>query len=259
MEEKKYTVLTYNIGGYELMKEIEYKSPNAEYLYITDDRSLTSSTWEMVYVDNPHPEDNFDLCYDIRFNPFKYAHTDIVLRIDGSMQVIGNTDELIDRFNDGGYDICLCIHPVRNTLLEEYRCWCACRGYKPEQANKILSFMANYEGYDVKNYRGLYQYNFMIQRKNKINLDLNSFTLSLLKYLAEDGKQIERLDQTVGSFVINKYFQNLNIMAVDNRIGYSKYFAWHYHNSNIKFPIPEPPIEPYLFNSPVDTNIIEYS
>ena len=259
MEEKKYSVLSYDIGNYEILKEVKYKSPNAEYLYITDDRSLTSSTWEMVYVDNPHPEDNFDLCYDIRFNPFKYAHTDIVLRIDGSMQVIGNTDELIDKFNEGGYDICLCIHPVRNTLLEEYRCWCACRGYKPEQANKILSFMANYEGYDVKNYKGLYQYNFMIQRKNKINFDLNSFTLSLLKYLAEDGKQIERLDQTVGSFVINKYFQNLNVMAVDNRIGYSKYFAWYAHNSNVKFPTPDKPIEPYLFNSPVDTNIIEYS
>ncbi|MBQ3414526.1 MAG: hypothetical protein IJH39_04095 [Clostridia bacterium] len=255
---KNYAVLTYNIGGYELMKEIKEKSPNANYYYVTDDRTLTSSTWEMIYVDNPHPEDNFDLCYDIRFNPFKYVKEDIVIRIDGSMKVIGNTDELIDMFNAGNYDISLCIHPGRNTMFEEYKTWCACRGYKPEQANRCLSYMANMEGYDVVNYKGLYQYNFMIQRKNKVNLDLNRMTLAVLKYLAEDGKQIERIDQTIGSFILNKYFAgNINVMAVDQRIAFSKYFEWYAHHSNMKFGKAGNLIQPYLFNQPIEVTEIE--
>lgn len=259
MDTKKYTVLTYNIGGYELMKEIEYKSPNAEYLYITDDRSLTSSTWEMVYVDNPHPEDNFDLCYILRFFPFDFVNTDIVLRVDGSMSIDGDTDEIIKVFNEGNYDTALCIHPVRRTIYDELLVWCQYRGYPVEQANKVLSFMANYEGYDVKNYQGLFQYNFQIQRKNKVNLDLNEMIHSLLRYLADDKHQVERIDQTVASFVINKYFQDkLKILPVDNRIAYSRFFSWYQHNSNIKYPVPDDMIEPYMFNKPVDTNLIKY-
>lgn len=258
-DKKKYSILTYNIGKYELMKEVKYKSPNAEYIYVTDDRSLTSSTWQMVYVDNPYPEDPFYLCYDIRFNPFKYVNTDIVLRIDGSMQVIGNTDELIDIFNAGGYDSCNVIHPVRNTIYDEMVVWCQCRGYSVEQANRVLSFMANYEGYDVKGYKCLFQYNFQIQRNNKVNNDLNSMIHSLLRYLAEDKHQVERVDQTVASFVINKYFQNrIKILPVDQRIAFSKYFSWFAHKSDYKFPHCGELIEPYMFNEPIDTNTIDY-
>ena len=255
---KEYSILTYNIGKYEKIKEVKYKSERAEYILVTDDRSFTSNTWNVVYVDNKHPEDNFDLCYDIRFNPFKYVNTDTVIRIDGSMEVIGNTDELIDVFNEGNYDISLVMHPVRDNIFDEYVTWCKYRGYSVEQANYILNFMLKYEGYDVKGYKGLYQYNFMIQRNNKINNDLNSLTLSLLKYLAEDGKQIERLDQTVGSFVINKYFNHLKVLPVDNRIAYSKYFSWYAHNSDNKFPDPDIQTKGYLFNKEVDTNTIQY-
>ena len=259
MEEKKYSVLSYDIGNYEILKEVKYKSPNAEYIFVTDNTGLTSSTWDIKYVENPYPEDPFYLCYDIRFNPFKYVNTDIVLRIDGSMQVDGNTDELIDIFNAGGYDTCNVIHPVRNTIYDEMVVWCQCRGYKPEQANRVLSFMANYEGYDVKGYKGLFQYNFQIQRNNKVNNDMNSMIHSMLLYLAEDGKRIERIDQTVASFVINKYFQSrIKILPVDQRIAFSKYFSWFAHKSNYKFPDYGELIEPYMFNEPIDTNTVDY-
>ena len=36
----KYSVLTYNVGGYEKIHEIKEKSPNAEYIYVTDDPTL---------------------------------------------------------------------------------------------------------------------------------------------------------------------------------------------------------------------------
>lgn len=253
-----YTILSYNIGNYEILKEVKEKSPNAHYVYVTDNTGITSNTWDVVYVENKHPEDNFDLCYDIRFNPFRYTDDDIVIRIDGSMEVIGNTDELIDIFEEGGYDISLCIHPGRNTMLEEYKTWCAVRGYSTAQANKCLTFMANQEGYDVVNYKGLYQYNFMIQRRNKVNMDINRMTLALLKYLAEDGKQIDRLDQTLGSFIINKYFSDrIKVMAVDDRIAFSKYFQWYAHHSDVKYRFSDKLIEPYLFNNPVKVLDIE--
>lgn len=256
---KKYTVLSFNIGNYELPREIKVKSPNAEYIYVTDNKNVVSKTWDVRYVDNIHPEDNFFTCWQIRYNPFNYASTDIVLRIDGSMEVVGDTDELIDYFNSNqGYDIGLCIHPYNNNIHDEYDLWCGIRGYSREQADKVLSYMES-TGYDTKNYKGLYQYNFMIQRKSGINSELNSMTLDALLSLAEKGKYVDRLDQTIGSYLLNRFFcDRIRVMAVDQRIAFSKFFRWHKHGTNTKYYFAGGLIEPWLFNKPAEMADIDY-
>ena len=115
--------------------------------------------------------------------------------------------------------------------------------------------MAMSEGYDVKKNIGLYQYNFMIQRKNKVNLDLNRMTLSLCKYLAPEGKEIDRLDQTIGSFVINKYFNKLKVLPVSQGVAISgKYFKWYAHNSNKQlYSGNYEYCQPFLFGEPINT------
>lgn len=255
MENKpRFSVLSYIIGNYEVVHEIKEKSQNAEYVLVTDNRSLTSSTWNVVYVDNPHPEDPFDLCYQIRFNPFDYVHSDIVIRIDGSMVITGNLDYLVEYFNKENYDICLEIHPTRNNQYDEYLAWVQTRNYPVEQANMVLSFMSAMEGYDVKNHKGLYQYNFMIQRKNKVNMDINRMTLAFLKWLAPMGKEVERIDQTVGSFVINKYFNMVKVLPVSQMICTSgKYFKWCKHGSDDVMEDGYNYSQPYLFNNPINT------
>ncbi len=250
----KYSVLTYNVGGYEVLHELEYKDDDVEYIYVTDDKTITSSTWNVVYVKNEHPEDNFDLCYKIRFNPFDYVHSDIVIRIDGSMVVCGNLDKLVEEFNRKDYDIMLEIHPSRSTMYDEYLAWCQTRNYPIEQANKCLSYMAALEGYDVKGYNGLYQYNFMIQRKNRVNMLLNEMTLTTLKYLAADDKQIERIDQTIGSFILNKYFNNIKVIPVSQMVCTSGvYFKWCKHGSNDVLSDGHQYSTPYLFNQVIST------
>lgn len=248
----KYSVLTYIIGNYEIEHPIKEKDPEAEYVLVTDNPNLTSSTWEIKLVENQHPEDPFDLCYKIRFNPFDYVHTDIVVRIDGSMQVNKSLAPIIKKFNEERYDIALLFHPTRTTLYDEYVAWVQQRQYPVEQANTVLNFLAQYEGYDVKNYKGLYQYNFMIQRNNKVNNDLNRMTLALLKYLAPVGKQVERVDQTIGSFIVNKYFNQMKIMWWDERLCHSQFFTWYAHGSNNPFAFGgvKDLCKPFAFNKP---------
>ena len=254
-EKLKASVLTYIIGNYEVVHEIEYKTPGFEYVLVTDNHEITSSTWNVLYVNNPHPEDNFDACFNIRYNPFYYVTTDVVIKIDGSMGVAGNLDYLVDYFNKNNYDICLEMHPTRMSQFDEYVAWVQQRNYPIEQANKVLNFLHGYEGYDVKKNYGLYQYNFMIQRRNKVNLDLNMMTLSFCKYLAPEGKQIDRLDQTIGSFVINKYFNKMNVLPVSQGVAISgKYFKWFAHNSNTQLSSGNYEYcQPYLFGQPINT------
>lgn len=227
----KYSVLSYNISGYEIIHPIREKSENAEYIMVTDDRSLTSDDWNIVYVDNPYPEDPFRLVFEIRYNPFKYVHTDIVMKIDGSMEITGDIDRIVDRFIEGGYDCAVMAHPTRMNMYDEYMAWIRYRGYPKRQAERALTFM-NVEGYDVKKNTGLYQYNWMIQRNNKLNDSWNTMTMGILKYLAPEGKLVDRLDQTIGSYVLNKYFEYASVMCVSQRIATSgKYFVWHPHKS----------------------------
>ncbi len=255
---KRYTVLTFNFGGYEVLREIRHKSPNAEYIYVTDDRSITSRTWDVRYVDNPYPEDVFYACWQVRYNPFDFATTDIVLKIDGSIEVLDKTDEIIDYFDRYGFDICLMIHPARCCINDEYEVWCNTRGYSRCQADKAMAYM-EHRGYDARGYRGLYQYNLMIQRRNPLNLQLNQLTFSATKDLAEAGKQVDRLDQTIGSFIINTQFENsLKVMAVDERIVHSKYFRWYRHGTWEECRYYGKGIKPYLFNRPVRIAKLSY-
>ena len=255
MKEKKYSVLSYNLNGYEIMHEVE---PNAyekmkdhvEFVYVTDDKTITSSTWTVVYVE-PYEGDVFKACYDIRFNPFNYVHSDIVIRIDGSMGIVNDLQPIIDCFNNGNYDMAVMIHPTRNKMYDEYVAWCQQRGMKPESANKVLNFMAG-NGYDVMNYRGLYQFNFMVHRKNEINLRFLQETYNVLKFLAIDGEEIHRCDQTVGSFVINTHYTNMKIMPVGQYTCNGMFFNWYQHKTNNRMDCSGYyDIDPFLFDRQV--------
>ena len=259
MNKKRYTVLTFNFGGgYEILREIRHKSPNAEYIYVTDDRSITSQTWDIRYIDNPHPEDVFFACWQVRYNPFVFASTDVVIRIDGSFQVVDKLDEIIDYFNAGDYDLCLETHPERYTICEEYEAWCNIRGYSRVQAEKVMSYMTD-KGYDIAHYRGLYQTGLMIQRRNSVNLELNTATLDLIQQFAPEGKQVDRLDQTIASYIINSQFsERLKVMVVDERIFHSKYFRLFIHGTWEEVNFYGNYIRPYLFNKPVKASRLQY-
>ena len=250
----RYSILTYIVGDYELVHEVKNPKPDVEYVMVTDNPYLTSKTWKVKYVKNEHPEDPFDLGHKIRFNPFDYVKSDIVIRIDGSMGIVGDTDPLVEEFNKGNYAACVMIHPARNTMLDEYQCWTTYRKYDAKQANLILLFMARMYNYEAKKYKGLYQANFIIQRRDKMNLDWNRLTYATLKYLAPEGKQIERINQTISSMILNKYFSSRKIMPVSEKICNGSIFTWYKHKTNtIIDTAGKILIEPYLFNKPVKT------
>lgn len=233
--QKRYSVLSYNIGEYEAkVREIKNPKPDVEYVFVTNNKALTSSTWTIKYVEDPHPEDPFYLCYDIRFNPFKYVNTDIVLRIDGNMEIVGDTDVYIDEFNRGNYDICLMIHPTNETMADEYHDWEQFRESSIDHNSVILNRMKA-EGYDVDTYRGMYQGGFTIQRNNEVNNDINTRTFNMLLELAPSGCVIERVDQTVWTYIINKFHsEDLKVLPVDIRVFNNTLIQVYDHGSDDK-------------------------
>lgn len=248
---KKYTVLTYIFNGYEMVHEIREKDPDAEYILVTDDPNLKSKTWDVVYDGGLATLSPFDKTFTVRYHPFDYAHTDTVVRIDGSIGINKPLRPLVDAFHAGGYDRCLMIHPRRDTIPGEYAAWVKLRHYPKEQADKCLAFFARM-GYDLET-RGIFQACFEIVKKNRVNAELNNITFSLLRYLGDEGK-IDRLDQTVLTFVVNHLFEDrLSVMPVpESIITNRELMTWYAHNSNRTIGECEKCVQPMLFGKPVE-------
>ena len=231
----RYTVITFNMGGYEVLHEIPSEAINEDidYIYVTDDHSITSTTWTVVY-DDALSGSVFDRCFQVRYFPWRYTENPVVMKIDGSMAITRDVMPMFKFFDEGGYDVAMMVHPTRNTMYDEYEAWVVQRGYPLEQANRSLIFMAQ-NGYDVKGYKGLFQFNFMIQRRNAMVESLNAETYKVLKMNAPDGDTIDRLDQTIGTFVINTHYPDLKILPVGQYIcfgNYGGYFDWCMHGSD---------------------------
>ena len=251
----RYTVLSYNIAGYEIIHPVKVKSDRARYVMVTDDPDLKdeSGTWEVV-VDDTLTGTPFDKVLQVRYNPFKYTDDSIVVKIDGSVGIERNLDSLVDRFEKEPYDMSLMSHPTRMTMMEEYDAWVRMRGYQLDRANTVLAFMQQAEGYPVRDFKGLAQLCFQIQRRNRLNEDLNRLTYAFCKYLGDRRDEIERVDQCVFSMVCQKFFPKANIMWVDQRMYNGEPsnapFAWYPHHSDQPFPPMETKDmkEPYWLN-----------
>lgn len=227
-----YTVLSMNFGNYEVIHPVLDKSDRARYIMVTDDPNLVdeSGTWEIVCDKSLlNITDPFYRVIYVRNHCFQYTDDDIVIKIDGSVGINKSLDDIVDKFSDGKYDLSIMLHPTRNTMFDEYSAWVGMRGYDVNKANNILNFLANAEGYPVKDFKGLCQLCFCIQRRNVINVQINQMMWAWSCYL--DG----RVDQCIFSFILQKYFPNVNIMFVDQRIYQSEYFTWYQHNSNNAF------------------------
>ena len=243
---EKYTVLTYIIGNYEIVHELEFDpttTPHVEYILVTDNKELTSKTWKVIYdesLNNPSLLP-FDRVFSIRYNLFKYASNDICIRIDGSVGIVRPLDELVKTFIDGNYDGCVNLHVECDNLIDEYWRWITVRNFSPLEAFFHLKYMKDTFGYDF-NKKGLIQLNFGINRRGALtdNIDnlmkqilVNSHVFNFTKENKDKGKHYTRLDQTLFTALITTYFSDKKWLFINDDIFKGKYMKWYNHNSNV--------------------------
>jgi hypothetical protein len=212
----KYTVLTYLIGDYDLLREIAFDTTNSEveYLLITDRKDLISKTWKVIYdpdIDKPELAP-FDRVFMVRYNLFKYASNDICVRLDHSFKVIKPLDKLVKKFIKGNYDGCLCVHGYRYDILEEYNVWMNHRNFSHTECLRHIRYLNQDLQYDF-GIKGLYEQTFSINRRNEMTKDIDENVFKLLLKCG-GGEHVTRLDQTISSAYINKYHGDKNFMYV---------------------------------------------
>lgn len=245
----KYSVLTYLFGDYEFVREVGEKDDNAEYVLVTDRKDLVSDTWDVIVKEFPQHFNSFDKVIYVRYHPFEFCSNDICVKVDHSVKIIKSLNDIVSRYVDCGYDMALMIHPERNSFEEEYIKWVVSRGYQKEQALRAMSILKDL-GYDFS-YKGLYQLTWSIQRNDNLTRSVNELTYSLNKVIG--GLHQDRIDQITFSFVLNRYFDYIKVMPVEEKlITDGRYMRWHHHNSSTPIPMKFNVIEPYLFNKPAE-------
>ncbi|MDD5792973.1 MAG: polysaccharide pyruvyl transferase family protein [Erysipelotrichaceae bacterium] len=228
-KEKLYTVLTYNIGGYEPVREIEEKDEDAEYLMITDVVGVYSNTWQIIVDKEIEGKSAFDKVCAIRRNVFKYAKTPICLRLDASIKIKHSLRTLIDEFIKGDYDLAVLTHPLFKTFREEYEVWIAQRDYPREQAEKCLGYFES-EGYDLSS-RSLLQSGFVIStNKPRVNEFHNAVDALEMK-LGINGHH-ERIDQIPFTYLLSSKYQDLKVFLLSEQVINSYYLQHYLHGSN---------------------------
>ncbi len=235
MEDRKgYSILMYNFGNYETPREPAYVDPEADYIYVTDNEDFKSEHWNVVVDHDLDGLDPFGKCYNVRYNLFKYCSTDTCIYLDGSIQLNKPLDKLYSDFVASKCDLGLIVHPERYMLIHEYETWILTRGYSEEQARRILHTM-ELMGYDF-DYKGLFQLNARIERNTRRNKELDRTVLSLLSILGERPGLYERLDQTVYTFVLNKFFTDLTVFPMSQQVVQSDCMTWCLHGSPVAIP-----------------------
>jgi hypothetical protein len=104
-------------------------------------------------------------------------------------------------------------------------------------------------GYDL-NQKGLYQGSFEIVRNNQTNNAINDLTFGLLCLMGTGS--IERIDQTITSAIINRFYSNLKVLPVsEDIITDGDLMTWYFHNSDKPIPQKTDLIAPIFCGKPV--------
>lgn len=251
----EYSVLTYIIGNYENIHEINFdiSNTNVEYVCVTDRKDLTSNTWKIIYdeeLDNPNLEP-FEKVFRVRYNLFKYVKNDICVRIDGSIGINKPLDNIIEIFESGNYDACLNLHIGRNSLIDEYNAWVGFRGFPIDEARKHLYYIVDEMKYDL-NTKSLIEQNFSINRRSEWTDKVDNDMLYILRGL--NNGQCTRLDQTLFTAYIVKNYPDKKYLFVSDFELFRDVLVWYSHGTNIPLVCSERGNWVFYFNNkPVET------
>lgn len=91
-----YSAIT---GEYDNVKEPKYINPDFDYILFTDNPDLKTRIWKVRLIDNPENLDNVRLSKRVKLLGHEYlAEYDYSVWVDGSMDIIGDVKEYIERY-----------------------------------------------------------------------------------------------------------------------------------------------------------------
>ena len=206
-----YSIIQFNTNNYD--KVFECKDLDAEERILFTDVRRDTKNWKQIEI-KPNNEYPFDDVFKIRWNPFDFTNTDYVVWTDGSIKIDGSVKKYVEQMIKSNADFATLKHPSRDNIKSEYFEWCRARNY-----NKIKAFqwMAHMEenGWNPNN-KGLYQVNVCIFKNTDRVKEFGRAVIAELHNF--NGEHLERLDQTVVTYLLKTKFKDLKVFELSERM-----------------------------------------
>ena len=254
---KKYTILSYCFGNYDILREPEIVDPNAEYVYITD-KEIPSKHWKVIVNKELAAKDPLYAAYYVRHHPFEFANTEIVATIDSSVQIHDSLAAIINAFDDSNadYSVLLSIYKSDEHKIEEWL------RRKPVRVSEhdVKALKAFIKKFDQENWKGALGQAFTIYRDTPLMRKFSKHVWRYLLALCEDNKPV-RIDEIVVHKLLDRY-KDLKVFATSLQIVQSTYMTYcghfthtpvmKYNNYDQYYYLCNKPVYPHRF----DKNIL---
>jgi len=221
----RYVVYTSIFGDYDSLHDPRVPSANVRFMCFTDNRSVRSKAWELVYV---APEGNgTDLNRRLKINPHRYlpAH-DYSLYVDGNVRVLGDLGPLFEKYAQIT-EIAAPRHPARNCLYDEAAACIA--GGKGDPA-RIREIVAGYDRVGFPRDAGLFEFHLLFRRT------FSADVIRLMELWWSEYEKGGRRDQI--TFPYSAWRCGASVAALDESPRYStRLFRLAFHNTELQLPL----------------------
>lgn len=243
----KYTILSFNFNNYDKIRTPMRADSDVNYVMVTD-RELNNPVWKTVIDEKLVGKDPIYSSYYVRYHPFEYADTDMVVVMDASIQINDRLDPIIDDFVASGSKYL--------TMLSAYDT----DERKIDIFNKHLHRVTDVEADEMRyfiarmgqtDWRGSIMCAFAIFRKSPEIDRLLKHTWRYVMAMGHDGKPA-RMDEVILHKVMYYYSGIIRPYITSVQLIQSTYMTYCQHGNDI-------PVRPYqqydqrfaLFNKPV--------
>ena len=176
-----YTCIT---GNYDNLIELTKKEKNIDYICFTNNKNLTSNTWNIKYLNEDI--DNWTLARKVKVLSYKYLPKhDISIWLDGAINVLKPVSEFIDKECElDKYDMVGFKHKFRDCIYDEISACVDMRKETIENAKKLESFLIK-ENYPKHN--GLIESCVLVRKNNdKVNKLMDKWFSIITNYTRRD-------------------------------------------------------------------------
>lgn len=213
-----YSIFQVNINSYDMPFPVNSTGNN---ILFTDEHKNVNGWTEKIIMPNKNP---FNTVFDIRWHLLNYTDDEYAIWTDGSIEIKNDPRKWIDLMKNSNSDFAIIQHPYRTNIYDEYTEWVRIRNYDKLKAFSWLAYMTD-NGWNPKQI-GLYQSTIMIFRNCDKVKEFCNCVWNMLHIFDKDN--VERLDQTVVSFLLKTKFKDMNLLELPKEIMNCNEFALHW-------------------------------
>lgn len=223
----KYTVVTFILGNYEILREPEYVDEDVEYICFTNVKGLHSNVWKFLFVEDKNGLSNRDLYYYLKYHYLQYCNGEYVLRIDGSLQIKKSLIPYFKKFEHSDKLMAFPLHYENDNCLTEYDAWIKCRGLNSKCKENYIETCKELD-YKPET-KGLVETCLMFCKNNDKSKEILNKAFDVFR---QYNKGIDIVEQIWFTVALNLYYPDEDYMFLYKRQAYvSNALQICFHNS----------------------------